>query len=256
MKYTINCGLASFDAYQPAQMGGKEMTPETRRAVWKWLIQSALGLVGYGVVIFLPAGRLDWVWGWAMLGSVAVGLVGQVAVLVPINPSLLVERGRGLRTEGAKRWDMWVAGLATVAWMIGWIVAGLDFRLGWSGPMPLAVHLVGVAVTAFGWVMFLWAMASNAFFAEAVRIQDDRGHTVITDGPYRVVRHPGYVGSISMAIATPLLLGSVLAIIPTAFAVGLFVLRTALEDKTLQEELDGYKDYAQKTRYRLLPGIW
>jgi protein-S-isoprenylcysteine O-methyltransferase Ste14 len=237
-------------------MGGKEMTPEVKRTVWKWMMQSALGLVGYGVVLFLPAGRLDWVWGWVMLASVAVGLVGQVVVLVPINPSLLIERERGLRAEGAKRWDVWVAGLATVAWMIGWIVAGLDFRWGWSEPVPLALHLVGVVVTAFGWTMFLWAMGANAFFAEAVRIQEDRGHTVVTDGPYRVVRHPGYVGSISMGIATPLLLGSYWAIIPTVLAVGCFVLRTALEDRTLQEELDGYKEYALRTRYRLLPGIW
>ena len=99
--------------------------------------------------------------------------------------------------------------------MISWIVAGLDYRIGWSGPMPLAFHLVGIVGTVFGWTMFLWAMATNAFFSEAVRIQEDRGHTVVTNGPYRVVRHPGYVGSITMMAMVPLLLGSLWAFIPT-----------------------------------------
>ncbi|MFQ5875494.1 MAG: methyltransferase family protein, partial [Dehalococcoidia bacterium] len=99
-------------------------------------------------------------------------------------------------------------------------------------------------------------MASNAFFSMTVRIQEDRGHTVATGGPYRYVRHPGYVGTILFQIATPLMLGSVWAFIPCGLAALLIVVRTALEDRTLHEELDGYKEYAQRVRYRLLPGLW
>jgi protein-S-isoprenylcysteine O-methyltransferase Ste14 len=113
-----------------------------------------------------------------------------------------------------------------------------------------------MVVMALGYALFLWAMASNAFFAEGVRIQRERGHTVTAGGPYRYVRHPGYVGAILSQAATPFLLGSAWALIPTAASAALYVARTYLEDKTLREELPGYKEYAQQIRYRLLPGVW
>jgi protein-S-isoprenylcysteine O-methyltransferase Ste14 len=105
-------------------------------------------------------------------------------------------------------------------------------------------------------VLLTWSMAANAFFAQTVRIQEDRGHTVATGGPYRYVRHPGYVGGILFQVATPLILGSVWALIPAGLTVCLTIIRTALEDRTLLEELDGYKEYAGRVRYRLLPGVW
>jgi protein-S-isoprenylcysteine O-methyltransferase Ste14 len=107
-----------------------------------------------------------------------------------------------------------------------------------------------------GYALFLWAMASNAFFAEGVRIQQERGHTVTTGGPYRYARHPGYVGAILSQAATPFLLGSAWAIIPAVASAALYVVRTYLEDQTLRQELPGYEAYAQRTRYRLLPGVW
>jgi protein-S-isoprenylcysteine O-methyltransferase Ste14 len=123
--------------------------------------------------------------------------------------------------------------------------------------MPLALQLAGVVVAVLAYdVIIVWAMTANAFFAQTVRIQEERGHTVATGGPYRIVRHPGYVASILSQIATPLILGSVWAFIPAGLAALLFVVRTALEDKTLLEELDGYKEYAGRVRYRLLPGVW
>jgi len=111
-------------------------------------------------------------------------------------------------------------------------------------------------VTVLGYALFLWAMASNAFFAEGVRIQEERGHTVATGGPYRFVRHPGYVGSILATVATPCLLGSPWALIPAIVSGALYVVRTNLEDKTLRQELPGYEQYARQTRHRLLPGVW
>jgi len=233
------------------------MSPETRRKIVLWCVQSALGLVGYGVVIFLAAGSLRWVWGWALLVVTAVALAGHVLVLVPINPELLAERQEGFRAEGTKRWDKWLAGVSiSFGTVVLWVVAGLDVRFGWTGGMELALHITGLAAYILGYVIFLWAMAANAFFAEGVRIQEERGHTVATGGPYRLVRHPGYVGAMLGMVAGPFLLGSRWALIPAALAVGGYIIRTALEDRTLQEELPGYRDYAQKTRYRLLPGIW
>jgi len=235
----------------------REMSPETRRKIVQWCVQSALGLVGYGVVIFLAAGTLWWVWGWALLAVTAAALAGHVLVLVPINPELLAERQEGFRAEGTKRWDKWLAAVSiSFGTVVLWVVAGLDVRFGWTGGMALALHITGLAAYILGYVIFLWAMAANAFFAEGVRIQEERGHTVATGGPYRLVRHPGYAGAMLGMVAGPFLLGSRWALVPAALAVGGYIIRTALEDRTLQEELSGYPEYVQQTRYRLVPGVW
>jgi protein-S-isoprenylcysteine O-methyltransferase Ste14 len=236
---------------------GKSITPEMRRAIVKWILQATAGVVAYGALLFLAAGRLDWIWGWVFLGLMAAFLIAHPLILVPINPELLVERGKGLRDEGVKRWDRWIASLAAgVMPMISWIVAGLDVRFGWTGPVPLAIHLAGVFGMALGFGLFLWAMASNAYFSEGVRIQEERGHEVATDGPYRFVRHPGYSGAILTQLSTPLLLGSLWAIIPSIFSAVFYILRTYLEDMTLVLELPGYRDYVEQTKYRLLPWVW
>jgi protein-S-isoprenylcysteine O-methyltransferase Ste14 len=234
-----------------------EISPETRREIVKWIVQVVLGLAGYGLILFLSAGRADWVWGWALLIVVAAFLAAHPLILIPINPELLAEREHGITAKGVKAWDRWIAGLAAGVFPItSWVVAGLDVRWNWTGPISLAYHVGGLIVMALGFTLFLWAMASNAFFAEGVRIQQERGHTVAAGGPYRYVRHPGYVGAILSQVTTPFLLGSVWALIPSVASAVLYVARTYLEDKTLREELQGYKEYAQQTRYRLLPGVW
>jgi protein-S-isoprenylcysteine O-methyltransferase Ste14 len=235
----------------------QEMTPEVRRRIVSWIVQTALGLVGYGVILFFSVGRLNWMWGWVFLDLLAAVLISHVLILVPINPELLAERSKGIVQEGAKSWDKWViffaAGMGT---LVTWVVAALDVRFEWSPSVSLALHVEGLIGSVLGWALFLWAMGANAFFSEAVRIQEERGHTVASDGPYRVVRHPGYVGAILALLATPLLLGSLWALIPAGLATVGYVVRTALEDRTLLEELDGYKEYAQQVRYRLMPGVW
>jgi protein-S-isoprenylcysteine O-methyltransferase Ste14 len=234
-----------------------KISPETRKAIIKWVIQSILGVIGYAVIIFLSAGTLDWVWGWVLVGLLFVFLIAHPLLLVPINPELLVERGRGLGDEGVKTWDRWIAGFAAgVMPLSSWIVAGLDVRFGWTGSVPLAYHLCGLFGSIAGYGLFLWAMISNAYFAEGVRIQEERGHTVATEGPYRYVRHPGYSGAILSQLSTPFLLGSFWAMIPSVASAGFYILRTYLEDATLTEELPGYLEYTQVTRFRLLPGIW
>jgi protein-S-isoprenylcysteine O-methyltransferase Ste14 len=235
----------------------QKISPEDRTAILKWCIQSAVGLACYAAILSLAAGRLDWVWGWVFIGLTAIFMASHVVLLVPNDPGLLVERAGGLRQEGGKRWDQWLSALsAGVFPFASWIIAALDLRFAWSSPKPLAVHLIGTGAVALGFTLFMWAMVSNAFFSEVVRIQDDRGHQVATDGPYRFVRHPGYTGAILSSLGTPLLLGSWWAFIPTVIGVGGYVLRTALEDRTLQLELEGYRAYTVRVHYRLIPGVW
>jgi protein-S-isoprenylcysteine O-methyltransferase Ste14 len=136
------------------------------------------------------------------------------------------------------------------------IVAGLDERFGWSPQVLLTPRLVALAVMVSGYVVGTWAMAVNRYYSAVVRIQKDRGQTVVTDGPYRFVRHPSYATGIVSSLMIPILLGSLWALIPTILVALGTIIRTVLEDKTLLEELDGYKEYATQTRYRLLPGIW
>ena len=233
------------------------MTPEVWRAIIKWIVQSAFGIVGYGVILFLTAGRLNWVWGWVLLGVLTAFLAAHPLILAPTNPELLAERGKGIRGEGVKAWDKWVAALAGgVTPLASWVVAALDSRFHWTGPIPLAYHVGGLLVMVLGLALFLWAMRSNAFFSEGVRIQEERGHVAATGGPYRTVRHPGYAGAILAQLATPFLLGSPWALIPSVASAALYIARTYLEDRTLAEELPGYSEYARRTQYRLVPGVW
>lgn len=234
----------------------QKITPQVQREITKWVVQAALGVVAYGLILFLAAGRIDWIWGWAQLIIITAFMAAHPLLLIPINPELLAEREKGFRDEGVKRWDKWIAGLAGGMLLPLWVVAGLDVRFHWTGGMPIAFHVGGLLTNILGYALFLWAMVSNAFFAEGARIQHERGHRVATDGPYRYVRHPGYAGAIVAGIATPFLLGSLWGLIPAIIAAALYVVRTSLEDKMLMEELPGYRKYAQQTRCRLLPGLW
>jgi protein-S-isoprenylcysteine O-methyltransferase Ste14 len=156
-----------------------------------------------------------------------------------------------------RKWDKIVSGLYALAMYFALpLVAGLDVRFGWARDISVAWHVAGAVVFAVGLELSAWAMIANAYFSTAVRIQSDRGHTVCSTGPYRFVRHPGYVGFILQSISVPFLLGSLWALIPGITATVLMIIRTSLEDRTLQAELPGYQDYVQKVRYRLVPGIW
>ena len=170
------------------------------------------------------------------------------------HPDVVNERGKIARN--AKSWDKVLMTIYTVMLFVLFGVAGLDAgRFGWS-TMPIAVQIVGYVAFVLSMIVTFWAMATNPFLSTIVRIQDDRGHYVVTTGPYRYVRHPMYAMMFLMWPGTALLLGSWWALLPAAVIVIIFVIRTALEDRTLQAELPGYVDYTQQTRYRLVPGVW
>jgi len=229
---------------------------DTTGGVVRWLVQGGVVILILAASLFISSGSLGWVMAWVLVGLYVASTIVQALVLIPNNPELLAER-TGIQLDPTKKWDRPLAGIVSLWGPVATlIVAGLDVRFGWSPQIPFALQAAAVAIAVLGMLLSIWAMASNRFFYGFVRIEKDRGHTVATGGPYQFVRHPGYVGGILFDLATPLILGVLWALIPAGLTMCLFVVRTALEDRTLLEELDGYKDYAQRVRYRLLPGIW
>jgi protein-S-isoprenylcysteine O-methyltransferase Ste14 len=215
------------------------------------MLQVVIQTLLIAAILFIASGRLDWGWAWAYLG-VGVGILVINASVLP--PELIAERGQV--KEDTKDWDRVLAIFIIIPTLGTLIVAGLDERYGWSPQLDWAIQVVALVFFALAQGLFSWAMASNKFFSGTVRIQEERGHTVASGGPYRYVRHPGYVGYIISWTATSLTLGSLWALIPAGLVMCLMVVRTALEDRTLLDELDGYPDYAARVRYRLLPGVW
>jgi protein-S-isoprenylcysteine O-methyltransferase Ste14 len=205
-------------------------------------------------LVFVPAGTLKWPEAWILLISYGSVVTGVVLWWKKHAPALLRERIS--RKKDAKSWDKVIIRVYSFVLIVLMALPGLDaVRFRWS-KIPLALKVAGFCgyVPAIG--LALWAMRENAFLSDVVRIQTDRGHTVCTTGPYRYVRHPMYTGVIFMFLCFPLSLGSWYSYIPAALIAALFILRTALEDKTLKAELFGYADYAEKVRFRLIPGIW
>lgn len=209
--------------------------PETARLIVKHLVKIAVFMLILGAILFISAGRFDWGMGWVYIGFCLAAATTTALVMIPANPELIAERARV--GEGAKKWDIVLAVLVKWNSVFIPVVAGLDVRYGWTRHLPLAVHLAGLAVAIAAYLLVLWSMKSNRFFSTVVRIQKDRGHTVASTGPYQFLRHPGYVGMAGFTLGAPLILGSWWAFIPTAFTICVLVVRTALEDRTLQAEL-------------------
>ena len=215
----------------------------------------AFAIMGFFIAaLFLPAGRLDWWAGWAFL----IAFFGATIILSlwmrRRDPALMEERSR--TAENVKSWDKVIMVVYTVLLFVMLMVAGLDAgRFGLSD-MPAALRALGWLGLLTAYALVWWVMASNPFLSEMVRIQDERGHVVVTTGPYNYVRHPMYVGTITALSTIPLVLGSYWALIPAVLIDILFVVRTAMEDRMLRAELPGYWEYASRIRYRLIPGIW
>ncbi len=216
-------------------------------------IRLVLYILFVATILFVSYGRLDWTAAWVFLGVyVAIILIS----IIFIDPELIEERSH-IR-PGSKRWDIVLASLVVVfLFPATFIVAGLDAgRYHWTSPFPIWVQLLALIAYIMGSAISSWAMVANKFFSTIVRIQKERGHYVVTGGPYKYVRHPGYSGAIIVSFSIPLLLGSVWALVPAIIGDCILIFRTVLEDNTLKKELQGYNEYASSVRYRLIPGIW
>lgn len=221
---------------------------------WQLWIRGVVGPVIMFGLLFLCAGRWDYWQGWLYMG-ISVTLLLLMATWLSPQAELIEERLRP--GAGMKSWDKVYFAISTPMYILCLVVAGLDVgRFGWTGELPLWVYGLSLLLYVLGQGIFLWARYVNHYFSSVVRIQLDRGQTVCREGPYRYVRHPGYIGGILFALSMPLLLGSLWALLPQLVAAVLLVWRTGLEDRTLQAELPGYAAYRQTTRYRLIPGLW
>ena len=225
-----------------------------KKQIMLFFLGEILSIAAGGAAMFLAAGRMDWWPAWAILGVWVVWFGAEDIIILRYSPGLLLERMAPPR--GVKAWDSTILSIARLVQLARYILAGLDQRHGWTGDFPLAVQLAALVGCLLATTLFAWAMASNAYFSQVVRIQSERGHTVAQGGPYRQVRHPAYIAMILFELSLSALLASWWALLAGGICAGLFILRTALEDRTLQEELPGYREYARRVRYRLIPDIW
>jgi protein-S-isoprenylcysteine O-methyltransferase Ste14 len=206
------------------------------------------------VVFFIAAGKFDSIRAWSYIGIYTIGGMGINLLLLRKSPQLLNDRGE-IKT-GAKQWDKLIILLYFFLGLIVTpLIAGLDDRWEWH-LLPIAYWYVGVGLYLFSMGFITWPMLYNRFFEGMVRIQEEKNHTVVKTGPYRFVRHPGYVGMLTGAFAMPLAFGSFWGLVPAACMAVVVIIRTWFEDKTLQEELEGYKAYCQEVKYRLIPYLW
>jgi protein-S-isoprenylcysteine O-methyltransferase Ste14 len=217
-------------------------------------IKAALALVAFLSVIFLLAGRLDYRQGW-LFGIVNAVIIALLLILVPELPDLMKSRAKP--APATKWWDRFFWMLFGPLNLAVVVVASLDGgRFHWTNDLPFFVSLLAVPVYAVAGGLHFWAIRANAFYSSTVSIQGQSGQTVVEDGPYRYIRHPGYTGIMAMMGSIPLLLGSVWGLAPAAGVLLLVFARTVLEDLALIKELPGYLDYARRVRYRLIPGLW
>ena len=239
-------------------MQSKSADPDTIDTVTprEWLGQIMIYL-SIALILLACGGDILWWQAWVFSLLISAAGVGGRIWAERRHPGLMAERYRSLKASDVKAWDRVLAPLMALSFSFPLvIVAGLDHRFGWSPVFPTWLDTIGVLLISVGYAFASWALAENRFFSAMMRIQTDRGHVVCDSGPYRIVRHPGYAGNLLALPGIVLALGSVWTLIPVGFALVVAIVRTALEDRALQEELPGYREYTSKVRYRLLPGVY
>lgn len=225
------------------------------------MIRALIGFLVYLLLVpallFIVAGTVNWPMAWVYVALLLVSTLGSRLIVLRRNPDTLRERARFTSAEGMKAWDrLLVPIVGLLGPMATMVVAGLDRRFGWSPTIPPAGQVAAALLVAAGYGLAVWAMVENRYFSSVARIQADRGQQVVTSGPYRLVRHPSYAGAILAGLALPFMLSALWALIPAVAMAAAVAVRTGLEDQMLRAELAGYQDYAERTRYRLFPGLW
>ena len=223
-------------------------------SIFRLLFQVLFLLIILAVLLFLPAGKLNWPQAWFFILMIGIYFLLYIFLGIRKDPEQTQERSQ--MAENVKRWDKVIMGIYTVLLPTVFIIAGFDVgRFGWS-KAPLSIQLVGWIGLILAAALILWTVRANTYLSRYARIQDNREQKVIISGPYRFVRHPMYLGILILFSCIGPALSSLFALIPSVIIDILFIIRTAKEDKMLQTELEGYQAYSQKVRYRLLPGIW
>lgn len=219
------------------------------------IVIGSVVLVLFFIGFFRAAGDNSWIKGWLYIGLMILGHTFSTILVGRKNPELL--KRRATFGEGTKTWDYVILTIFGLTFLVTLAIAAFDAGKGWSEMSSWIWWVFGVVLFSFYLVTITWSMVVNPHFEKTVRIQSDRDHKVIDTGPYRFVRHPGYTGIIvGFILSAPFLLGSWWAFVPAIVSVASLVVRTVLEDRVLHAELTGYEEYAQRVRYRLIPGIW
>lgn len=232
------------------------MEGQNKPNIIRIVIMLLLVLVIIPLLPILISGRWGWWQAWMMAIVFILAFIVSRAIARRKNPDILKERANYNQHKNTQPWDRWLSPLVAFGSVFILLVAGLDALFHWSAGFSLPVELVGLALIVGGYVLGSYAFVENAYFSGTVRIQEERGHKVVSSGPYGWMRHPGYSGSLVASLGMPLLLDSAWSFIPVVVFGIFFIIRTSLEDRFLQGNLTGYREYAQKVRYRLLPGVW
>ncbi len=220
----------------------------------KRLLPSSVLTLFFLLILLLSAGRFDYWQAWLYTG---ISLVMNIAMVLALRGDTELSKERAKPGAGTQKWDKFILAIGLLLTIATQVVAGLDTgRYHWSPPAPWILAVFGAILNIVGGTLFLRAMEENRFFSAVARIQKDREQSVCTSGPYKIVRHPGYIGMIIGTLGFPFLFLSIWATIPTALSIVNLIIRTAMEDRFLAEELAGYKEYQLKTRFRLVPGLW
>lgn len=223
--------------------------------ILKLLLGQTVGwFVLFGLALFLPAGTLAWPAAWVFLGMFFTFFLGTNIWLFRHNPALLQERAH-LAMPDQKGWDRVFFPLLLVEPFFWLACTGFDRRWRWSA-MPLGLQALGGLLLLVSFYLLFLTFRENSYLSTVVRIQEERGHNVISSGPYHYVRHPMYAGFLIFALGATLLLGSWYGLLPGLGLVLLVARRAVLEERVLRQELDGYSAYMRQVPYRMIPGVW